>query len=193
MSKEVINIKVSDMFPGFPDANQQIGVSDQPRVLSVEETRHFHKNKHKIGGVIVEKTDNRETIYGARALNVRFPSFLDRHTRDFDIFTPKPYEDAVETEQALDKLFGGDFFFVAKAEHPGTYKVVAHATDETYADYTMTPRGLRREKIRGIHYPTLNFIESSLKRTLSDPSAGYRHAKDQDAFNRIQIYKRRMF
>lgn len=192
MSKDIVNIKVSDIFPGFPDIEQH-GVSDQQRTLTVEETRIFHKNKHKIGKVIIEKTDNRETHYGARALNVRFPSFLDRHTRDFDIFSPKPYQDARETEKALDKLFGGDFFGVREAEHPRTWKLFAHATNETYADYTMRPKGLRREKIRGIYYPTIPYIERSLKRTLADPTASYRHAKDQDALNRIEIYKRRLF
>lgn len=196
MGKEIVNIKISDIFPGFPDIEKQQvvhGVSDQPRMLTVEEAKVFHKNKHKIGKIIVEKTDNRETHYGARALNVRFPSFLDRHTRDFDIFSPKPYKDARETEKALDTLFGGDFFYVTEAEHPGTWKVKAHATDETYADYTMKPERLRREKIRGIYYPTIPFIEQSLKRTLADPTASYRHAKDKDSLNRIEIYKRRLF
>ena len=66
-------------------------------------------------------------------------------------------------------------------------------TGETYADYTMTPKGLRREKIRGIFYPTIPHIEKTLKATLLDPTSSHRHAKDMDAYNRIQIYKRRMF
>ena len=193
--KEIINVKVSEIFPGFPDIEQtkQCHVSDSQRTLSVKETRIFHKNKHKIGSVIVKKTDEHETHYGARALNARFPSFLDRHTRDFDIFSSNPCGDARETEKALDKLFGGDFFGVRQAEHEGTFKVFAHATGETYADYTKTPEKLPREKIRGIYYPTIPHIEKTLKTTLADPEASYRHTKDQDSLNRIQIYKRRMF
>jgi len=209
MSKDIMKIKVSDIFEGFPDFEQQqpqqrqqqprqrrvVHGSDKPRRLSVNETKTFHKKKHLIGRTIIQRTDSRETHYGARALNARFPSYLDRHTRDFDIFTPHPYRDARETEKALDKKFNGDFFYVTQAEHPGTWKVKAHATDETYADYTKTPKGIPRENIRGIFYPTIPHIEKSLKRTLNDPTASHRHTKDQDSFNRIQIYKmnRRMF
>jgi len=168
-------------------------VSDKRRNLSLKETNKFHKNKHKIGKVIIKRTDKRETHYGARALNARFPKHLDRHTKDFDIFSPTPYIDARETEKALDKLMGGDFFFVMEAKHPGTWKVKAHATDETYADYTPTPKGLRREKIRGINYPTLNHIEKNLKKSLRDPTADHRRPKDQDALNRLNIYRKKMF
>ena len=160
------------------------------RKLSVRETRRFHKNKHKIGQVIIERTDDRETHYGARALNVRFQSYLDRHTRDFDIFSSHPKKDAIETERALDKKFGGDFFYVEKAQHPGTHKVIAHATGETYADYTKAPEKLPREKIRGIYYPKVPYIEKTLKRTLKDPESPQRHVKDRDALQRIKIYKK---
>ena len=131
MSKDIMKVKVSDIFEGFPDFEQHqpqqqirqqrqrtVRVSDQPRTLSVDETKTFHKKKHLIGKTIIKMTDNRETHYGARALNIRFPRFLDRHTRDFDIFTPYPYRDARETENKLDKIFGGDFFYVTRAEHP---------------------------------------------------------------------------
>jgi len=162
------------------------------RKLSVKETKRFHKKKHTIGRIIVKRTDDRETHYGARALNIRFPKYLDRHTRDFDIFTPVPKKDARETERALDRSFGGDFFYVKPAKHPGTMKVKAHATGETYADYTKTPKNLPREKIHGIYYPTLPHIKSTLRKTLRDksPEAKQRHAKDQDALNRIHIYEK---
>lgn len=160
------------------------------RKLSMKETRRFHKNKHKIGNVIINKTDDRETHYGARALNVRFPSYLDRHTRDFDIFSSHPKKDAIETERALDKKLGGDFFYTEKAEHPGTHKVIAHATGETYADYTKAPKDLPREKIRGIYYPKVPYIETRLRKTLRDPDASHRHVKDRDALNRIKIWKK---
>jgi hypothetical protein len=169
---------------------KNIKISDKPRKLSVNETNIFHKKKKDIGRIIIQTTDDRETHYGARALNARFPPYLDRHTRDFDIFTQKPYKDARETERKLDRHFGGNYFYVTEAQHKGTWKVKAHATGETYADYTKAPKQLRREKIRGIHYPTLGYIEKSLKKTLADPTATNRHQKDLDALNRIRIYKR---
>lgn len=158
--------------------------------ITLKKTEKFHRQKHKIGKIIVSRTDKHETVYGARALNVRFPTFLDRHTRDFDIFSSTPRKDAVETEKALDKEFGGDFFYVKKGEYPSTYKVKAHATDETYADYTKTPKDLERERIRNLFFPTIPHIEKSLKRTLADPEAEHRHKKDQDSLNRIQIFKK---
>ena len=198
MNKNIINIKVSDIFKGFPDFEEQQTVvvhktSDKPRNLSLQETNTFHKKKHRIMPTIYKTLDNDETIYGARALNVRMPAHLDRHTRDADIFTTTPYKEAREAEQALDTMMGFDAFYVIHAEHEGTVKVKAHATDETYVDYTRTPKGLKRENIQGIFYPTIPAIEKSLKRTLADPTASHRHAKDQDAFNRIQIYKRRIY
>ena len=198
MNKDIVNIKVSDIFKGFPDFEEQQTVivhkkSDKPRSLSLSETNTFHKKKHRIMPTIYKTLDSDETIYGARALNVRMPSHLDRHTRDADIFTTTPYKEAREAEKALDTMMGFDAFYVTLAEHEGTVKVKAHATDETYVDYTRTPKGLQRENIQGIFYPTVPAIEKSLKRTLADTTASHRHAKDQDALNRIQIYKRRIY
>jgi hypothetical protein len=195
--KNIINIKVSDIFDGFPDFEKQQPIvhkeADKPRKLSLKETNIFHKKKHRIMKTILGTLDSDETIYGARALNVRLPSHLDRHTKDADIFTSTPYKEAREAEQALDTMMGFDAFYVTPAEHPGTVKVIAHATDETYVDYTRTPKGLRREKIGSFFYPTIPTIKTSLKKTLSDPTAIHRHPKDQDALNRINIWQRRMF
>lgn len=195
--KNIMNIKVCDVFKGFPNFEQDTVVvhkrADKPRNLSLKETNTFHKKKHRIMKTIYGTLDSDETVYGARALNVRLPKHLDRHTKDADVFTDTPYKEAREAEKALDTMMGFDAFYVVPAEHPGTFKVKAHATDETYVDYTRTPKGLRRENIQGLHYPTIPHIEQSLKRTLADPTAVHRHPKDQDALNRIKIYKRRLF
>ena len=195
--KKIVNIKVCDVFKGFPNFEQDAVVvhkkADKPRKLSLEETNKFHKKKHKIMKTIYSTFDSDETIYGARALNVRMPRHLDRHTKDVDVFTSTPYKEARQAEKALDTMMGFDAFYVTPAEHEGTFKVKAHATGETYADYTKTPKGLRRENIDGFYYPTIPTIEKSIRRTLVDPTAVHRHSKDQDALNRIQIYKRRMF
>ena len=196
--KEVVDIKVSDIFSGFPDYEQQQTVvihkkADKPRTLSLKERNIFHKKKPKIMPTIYSTLDNDETIYGARALNARLPSHLDRHTKDADIFTDTPYKEARQAEQALDTMMGFDAFYVVPAEHEGTWKVKAHATDETYADYTKTPKDLKREKVGKYYYPTIPTIKTALKKTLSDPSASHRHPKDQDALGRINIWQRRMF
>lgn len=192
---ESMKVKVSDVFNNFPDFEKDIKIkkSDKPRSLSLKETKNFHKKKSIIGKIIIKVMDKRETIYGARALNARLPNYLDRHTKDFDIYTPTPYRDARETENALDKAFGGDFFFVTEAEHRGTWKVKAHATGETYADYTKEPKELKRENLHGLFYPTMGFIEKGLRKTLHDPMATHRHQKDKDALNRLLLLKRRLY
>lgn len=157
-------------------------------------TKRFHEKKSIIENIIIGKMDKHETIYGAQALNRHLPSHLDVHTRDFDIFTPTPTKDARETEKALDKEFGGNFFFIIQAEHPGTIKVKAYATDETYADYTKPDKKIPSVLREGLKVVPLSFIKKSLKRTLADPEQIFRHPKDLDALNRIKVFeKQRLF
>lgn len=157
--------------------------------VSVKKTKQFHKQKKKIPRTIVGRMDNHEIIYGARALNKRFPSFLDTPTQDYDIYTPHPERDARETERALDKAFGGDFFHVTKGVCPRTWRVRAHANNEVYADYTKPEDPVPFDVIGGRKYVTLNHTKKHIIKTLNDPSAEYRHVKDRDALNRIKIFE----
>jgi len=159
-------------------------------VITLSHTEQFHKQKHKIGGIIISVTDDHEILYGARALNVRFPKHLDRHTKDFDIMTKTPRKDAREAEQKLDKSFGGDFFYIEPAKHKGTVKVIAHATGETYADYTKPDKKVPFDIINGIKYAKLSFMKETFKKSLNDPFSAHRHAKDIDGLNRIKIYEK---
>jgi len=113
-----------------------------------ENKNTFIKIKRKISKVVLSKTGNKEIIYGARALNKRFPPFLDKHTTDFDIFSPTPKKDAKETEKALDKSFGGNYFYVELAKHPGTFKVKSRINKEGYADYTKPTQEIPSDKIK---------------------------------------------
>jgi len=150
----------------------------------------FHRKKKNIPKVVRRTIGNKEIIYGARALNKRFPPHLDRHTTDFDVFSPTPKKDAIQTEKALDKHFGGDYFEVKPAQHPGTFKVVSKINEEGYADYTKPEEKIPSEKIGGKRYVKLSYVKQHIKKTLKDPEAKYRHAKDRDALNRIQIYEK---
>ena len=157
---------------------------------NIKRVEHFHKNKGKIDKVILSKTGKKEIIYGARAMNKRFPPFLDRQTTDFDIFTPTPKKDAQETERALDKSFGGNYFYVEPAKHPGTYKVKSRINKEGYADYTKPDKEIPSEKVGKHRYVKLSYVKKHIKKTLKGPEAKYRHDKDRDALNRIIIYER---
>jgi len=156
----------------------------------LERVKHFHKHKKKIARVVLSKTGKKEVIYGARALNKRFPPFLDKHTTDFDIFSPTPKKDAMETERALDKSFGGDYFKVEAAKHPGTYKVKSKINKEGYVDYTKPDEEIPSDKIGKHRYVKLDYVKKHIKKTLKDPEAKFRHDKDKDALNRIEVYEK---
>lgn len=164
---------------------------DMGRVVTPGHTERFHKKKHLIDDVILSQTDDHEVIYGEQAVKKQTPRYLHRPTVDFDIFSSTPRKDARETERALDKCFDGDFFFVKPGNHPGTYRVVAHANKESYADYTRATGKVPFVSINDKKYATLGFIEGKAKNILSDPSSVYRHAKDKDTINRIKIVKKK--
>ncbi len=159
------------------------------KINRLKKTEHFHRQKHKIPNIILSKVDDKEIIYGARALNKRFPSFLDRHTEDYDIFSTHPHKDAKEAERALDKSFGGNFFAVKKALHPGTFRVIAHANKQGYADYTKPDKVIPFARIGGKKYVKLSMVKQTIRKTLVDPESAYRHDKDRDALSRILIYE----
>ena len=165
---------------------------DKPKKkVSVRKTERFHKQKKKINKTIIKKMDKHEIIYGARALNKRFPSFLDTPTQDYDIYTPYPKRDANETEKALDKKFGGNFFHVTKGQCPRTWRVRGQVNNEVYADYTKPEEKIPYDMIDGRKYVTLEHTKKHIIKTLDDPTSEYRHAKDRDALNRIKIFERR--
>jgi len=161
----------------------------QLKKRGLSKVEHFHRQKPKISRTILSKVDDKEIIYGAKALNKRFPPFLDRHTTDYDIYSTHPHKDAREAERALDKAFGGDYFYVKPALHPGTWKVKAHANEETYADYTKPEEKIPYDRIGGKKYVKLSYVKKRIHKTLRDPESKYRHDKDRDALARILIYE----
>ena len=160
------------------------------RKTSLKKTKHYHKNRRKIPNIIKSKIDKHEIVYGARALNKRFPPYLDKYTEDYDIYTPHPKRDAHETERALDKKFGGDFFHVEPAVHPNTYRVKSHIDGSVAADYTKPEKKIPYDTIDNIKYVKLGFVKKHIHKTLNDPEASYRWNRDKDTLNRIQIYER---
>ena len=152
----------------------------------LKKTENFHRKKKDIPKIISKKTGPKEVIYGAKALNKQVPSHLQEPTTDYDIFSPTPKEDAKETEAALDKHFGGDYFDVEAAQHPGTWKVKG-MNGKTYADYTDKPKGTRSVTIDGKKYLPISSIGKHIKKTLTDEKAKHRWRKDRDAYNRIKL------
>jgi len=140
--------------------------------------------------MVYQKTGRKEIIYGTRALNVRFPSWLDRETDDYDIYSPTPSKDAIEVEKLIDKRMGFNASNVKKAQHEGTMKVVSVVTGKGIADFTKPEGKIPYNIIRKKKYVTLKHIEEGAKKILQDPESAYRHAKDQDTLQRIEIYRK---
>lgn len=159
-------------------------------MTTLKRVEHFHRYRKNIPKIILSKTQGHEVIYGARALNKQLPSFLDKPTQDFDIFSPTPKKDAKEVERALDKKFKGDYFYVEPAKHKGTWKVKSNIDKEGYVDYTKVKEKIPSRKIGKHRYVKLIWVKKHIKKTLKNPEAKYRWDKDKDALNRIKVYER---
>ena len=159
-------------------------------MVGLKKTQVFHKKKKNIQRIVLGTIGNKEIIYGERALNARFPNYLDKQTKDYDVYSPTPKKDAREAERALDKNFGGDYFYTTPAKHGGTYKVRSKVTGEGYADFTKKEGRVPYDKIRGKKYAKLSYIKKERKAILKDPESKYRHIKDRDAINRIRLYEK---
>ena len=159
--------------------------------VSLRKTETFHKKRRHIPKVVRSRIDDHEIVYGARALNKRFPRHLETYTEDYDIFTPYPKRDANETERALDKHFGGDYFFVTPARHPNTFRVKSHVDGSVAADYTKPDGKIPYDKIDGIKYVKLSYVKKTANKTLEDPFSSYRHDKDRDVVNRIKVFEKK--
>ena len=156
----------------------------------INKTKRFHRKKSDIPRIIRGTIGNREVVYGEHALKVRFPTFLERPTQDYDVYSPNPLHDAKQAERALDRHFGGDYFYVKQAQHQGTWKVIAHANEEGYADFSPKPQNITYDKIRGVNYVKLQVEKQNRMKSLKDPDFAWRHGKDRDALNRIKLYER---
>lgn len=154
---------------------------------ALKKVRRFHENKKKIPKIVLRKVNRDEIIYGARAHNRQLPKKLRVKTEDYDIYTENPKREARELERALDKKFKGDFFKVEPAQFAGTHRVKSKINGKVYADYSKAPGKVPFKKIGGKRYVKLSHVKKTIRKTLKDPTAEFRHAKDRDALNRIKL------
>lgn len=162
-------------------------------MLSFRKVMKFFTRQHLIKFVILKQVKKRNLIiYGARAQNKRSIGPLQRPTLDYDIYSPKPKKSAYRLEKNLDKTFGGDYFIVKPAEHPGTWKVKTNPQygDREVADFSKPNRKVQSSKIRGIKYTRLSMSEEDKKKSLSDPQYKFRHTKDNADLQRLLAQKR---
>ena len=158
----------------------------------LEKTEKFHRLKNRIKDIILRTIKEKEILHGEQAVSIRLPQHLQRPTRDYDVFSDTPRQDADEAEEELDESFGGDFFEVIQAEHPGTFKVKSKIDGRTYADFSEKEGKVPSEKIQGKNYVTIQFIKKRLRAILRDKAKAFRHTKDRDTLNRLAVHEKRM-
>jgi len=140
---------------------------------------------------------NNEILRGARAMNRQLSyGFLERGTEDYDFFSKTPKKSALELERELDRISGGDFYYVKAAKHKGTFRVMdkgqnleSDHDDIVIADYTKQPKKIKTINIGGIKHVHISERIKDIKSTLMNPEAAHRHFKDRGDLQRIKISK----
>ncbi len=158
-------------------------------MVTLEQVERFHRLKNKIANIVLKTIGDKEIIHGERAIMIRLPPFLHRHTKDYDVISETPRKDAIEAEKILDKEFGGDLFQVKKALHEGTWRVKSKVDGESYADFSKKENEVLHDIIQGKKYMKLEQIKKKIKETLKNKEKVFRHAKDKDALNRILVHE----
>jgi len=162
--------------------------------ITVKEATKFYKkdNRGKLSDKVIMKElkGSEAVVYGARSVNAFVPAYLKKHTEDWDIYVADDAKTvAGKIEKALDKRYGSNFFSVEPAKHEGTYKVKSRVTGRTVADITIKEDEVKHRKVGGINYTTLDFQAEKLKKALEREDAKFRHERDKETLQRINVYK----
>lgn len=178
-------------YKAIPEIPNFIKTLSPKQPVSTKKAERYYKNKRNVNKVIRQhaKTHN-VTVYGNRAINSHLPRYLDKHTDDWDFFSSTPRRHAHQVERRLDKRFGGDYFRVEPAQHPGTFKVRNNITNEGVADYTKPNQRIPSTRKEGMKVAKLSWIKKQKKETLLNPSSQFRHAKDEETLTRIRVYEK---
>ena len=130
-------------------------------------------------------------VYGAKAVNAHLPDWLDKETGDWDIYSETdPKKLAGKLEAKLDEHYGGNFFRIEPAIHPGTFRIKSNVTGRVVADVSLKDKTVTFKRIAGINYASLNWLEKDAIRMVNDPDTKFRRSKDIDTLQRIQVFKK---
>ena len=160
--------------------------------MSLKNVDNFHRMKHLIGGWVRKTIQGpNEVIHGARSVNAQVGSqHLKTQTRDYDVFSNKPRQSALQTERFIDKRMGFNAMQTKKGKSQGTYRVKSIATGKTYADYTKPQKKVPSVVINGKRYSTLDYEKAHAQQVIKNQSATHRLQQDIDKLNRIKLNKR---
>jgi len=157
--------------------------------VSLEKTRRFHRIKEQIPAIVRGFIKKEHIVYGGRAINNQVLAHLRTPSKDFDIFSKTPKQDAKELEAYLDKKAGADIFTSEPAKHKGTFKV-KDLRGETIADFTKMPNKIKFKQLAGIKVETIGSMTPKIKKTIRNPTNAHRKLKDIDNLNRIKLMRK---
>lgn len=156
---------------------------------------YYHKEptatKKAIMAFLRDSSNPKMIVFGAQAANAHLPSWLDKDTKDWDVVSVDRAEEmANKLERMLDRRYGGDFFGVEPAIHPGTFRIRSKVTGVVVADVSLKDRNIDFKQIMGINYASLDWLEEEAERLIADPDAKFRRSKDMDTLQRIRVYRK---
>jgi hypothetical protein len=153
----------------------------------------FKRNKNLVNRFVRQRlAKTKRVVHGSRAQNVQMPRFLNRPTRDWDIFAKNPKKAAVEMEKLLDKKFKGDFFRIKKGitKKLKVNKVVSTVTGKGFVDFSIPDRVVPTKFIRKIKFATLRDQKDKALDNISNPSKLFRREKDKDFIKRLRKFEK---
>lgn len=157
-------------------------------IKELERTKKFHQIKSRVPGIVKKFIRKDHILYGGKAINNQVMPGLRTVSKDYDIFSKTPKEDAKALERELDKQAGADVFSVEKAKFPKTTKV-KDLRGETVADFTEMPSRIKTKNILGRNMQTIDSMMPQIRKTLRSPANAYRKLKDSDNLNRIKLMR----
>ncbi len=153
----------------------------------------FERNKRIVNRVVRGRlAKTKRVVHGTRATNAQLPRFLNKKTRDWDIFAKNPKKAAMDMEKALDKKFGGDFFKVKKGitQKLKVHKVVSTINEKGFVDYSVPDRFIPTISKRSIKFATLKDQVDRAKQSIQLPTTKFRREKDLDLLRRVKIFEK---
>lgn len=167
------------------DSPYQLPLTDRQKLI-------YYRNKHLAEAIILNNINSskEQVIYGAQAINSHLPSYLDRETEDYDVYSKKPKISAQKMEKELDNYYGGDYYSVQKGNNPGTWKIKSNVTNRTVVDYTYPDRNLKATIREGKRVLSLNDLKKNINKSLKNPNAKFRRDKDKEALQRIRLFEK---
>ncbi|MFO7888282.1 MAG: hypothetical protein R6U59_08185 [Eubacteriales bacterium] len=133
-----------------------------------------------------------QVVYGQQSINQQLPPYLRRETKDYDILTKKPKQEADMLAYRLNRIYGNKYK-VKPAKHRGTYKVKDIDTGETIADYTSPRRPPKSKNLLGVKYADTDYAKRKIKKILKDDKSKYRWEKDKDVLERIKKVEKKIW